>query len=113
MLTSVLLILSAVLYIAAAVLLIRRYLRTRDVGLLWLGVAVLVWPYMSRLLEQGELRLALRPSFRLMFGEQMTPGNFYALTHSLNHMIGAAFVLVAILYLTKSRARQSSSSLPA
>jgi hypothetical protein len=113
MLTSVLLLLSPVLYIIAAVLLVRRYLRTRDAGLLWLGAAVLVWPYMSRLLQRGELRLALHSSFGFVLGEQMTPGNFYTLLQSFNQVIGAGFVLVAILYLTKNRAKQDSSSLPA
>jgi hypothetical protein len=113
MLTSVLLSLSLALFIIAAVLLVRRYLRTRDAGLLWLGGAVLVWPYISRLLERGELRLALHSSFRLKLGEQMTAGSFYALLQSFNKVIGAGFVLVAILYLTKSRAKQNSSSLHA
>ena len=113
MLTSVLLLLSPVLYIIAAVLLVRRYLRTRDAGLLWLGAAVLVWPYMSRLLQRGELRLALHSSFRFVLGVQMSPGNFYTLLQSFNQVIGAGFVLVAILYLTKNRAKQDSSSLPA
>ena len=110
MLTSVLLVLSPVLYIIATVLLVRRYLRARDAGLLWLGAAVLVWPYMSRLLEREELHLA--PS-RLLLGEQMTSGNFYTLLQSFNHVIGAGLVLVAILYLTKSGAKRNSSSLPA
>jgi hypothetical protein len=113
MLTSVLLLLSPALYIIAAVLLVRRYLRTRDASLLWLGAAVLVWPYMSRLLERGELRLALHSSFGLVLGEQMTPGNLYTLLQSFNHVVGAGFVLIAILYLTKSRAKQNPSSLPA
>jgi hypothetical protein len=48
-----------------------------------------------------------------VLGEQMTPGNFYTLLQSFNQVIGAGFVLVAILYLTKNRAKQDSSSLPA
>jgi type II secretory pathway component PulF len=113
MLTSVLLSLSPALYVIAAVLLVRRYLRTRDAGLLWLGAAVLVWPYMSMLLERGELRLVLRSSVRLMFGEQMTSGNLYTLFQSLNHLIGAGLTLLAILYLTKNHASGDPSSQPA
>jgi hypothetical protein len=113
MLTSVLLLLSPALYIIAAVLLVRRYLRTRDAGLLWLGAAVVVWPYISRLLERGELRLAVHSSLGLVLGEQMTPGNFYTLLQSFNQVVGAGFVLIAILYLTKSRAKHNPSSLPA
>jgi type II secretory pathway component PulF len=110
MLTSVLLSLSPALYIIAAVLLVRSFLRTRDAGLLWLGAAVLVWPYMSMLLVRGELRLVHRSSFGLMFGEQMISGNLYTLFQSLNHLVGAGLTLLAILYLTKNRANQDPPS---
>jgi hypothetical protein len=68
---------------------------------------------MSRILQRGELRLALHSSFALILGERMTPGNFYALLQSFNQVVGAGFVLVAILYLSKSRGKQDSASLPA
>ena len=46
--------LTLVLHLALAVVLVRKYLRFREVGFIWLGVAVGVWPLASRLLEQGE-----------------------------------------------------------
>jgi hypothetical protein len=48
MLLRVLAISALVLYLAIAVILVRRYLRTRDIGFIWLGAAVLVWPIISR-----------------------------------------------------------------
>ena len=41
------------LHLAIAVVLVRKYARTRDVGLVWPGVAVVVWPIVSRLLDLG------------------------------------------------------------
>ncbi len=112
MLTIVLLSLSPLLYIIATVFLIRRYLRTRDIGLLWLGVAVLVWPYLSDFIEQGELRLALHSSLKLTSGANLTPGSFYTLFQGMNHAIGAALVLCAILHIGKAQAEPESAPLP-
>jgi hypothetical protein len=53
--------LSLVLHIAIAVVLVRKYLRTRDAGFVWLGVAVVIWPPVSRLLDYGERLLIDRP----------------------------------------------------
>jgi hypothetical protein len=42
------------LNLAVAIILVPGYLRTRDVGFIWLGVAVVIWPLVSRMLEAGE-----------------------------------------------------------
>jgi hypothetical protein len=104
--------LGSVLYLAAALILALGYLRTRDKGLLWLGVAVLIWPYLSSLLERGESVLALRASgghwagffpFSLVSQGQTTVGGLYTSLHSLHHLIGAGLVLVAVLYLARGK----------
>ena len=53
-LAVILLVTVVALHLAIALLLLRRYLRTRDIGFIWLGVAVVVWPLVSRLLDAGE-----------------------------------------------------------
>jgi hypothetical protein len=45
---------AVVCYLAIATVLVRRYLRTRDVGFVWLGMAVIVWPLLSSLLGYGQ-----------------------------------------------------------
>ena len=41
-------------YVAIVALLARQYFRTRDVALIWLAVAVVIWPFVSRMLQRGE-----------------------------------------------------------
>ena len=54
---TVLAALAVVLHFVIAIILVRKYLRTRDVGFVWLGVAVVIWPLVSLLLERGERSL--------------------------------------------------------
>lgn len=42
------------LYLAIAVILIQKYRRTHDAGLVWLGIAVVAWPLVSNLFGHGE-----------------------------------------------------------
>jgi hypothetical protein len=51
---NILLAAALVLHLAIGAILVRQHLRTRDVGFVWLGVAVVVWPVVSRLLEVGQ-----------------------------------------------------------
>ncbi|MEO6802133.1 MAG: hypothetical protein ABI197_02680 [Granulicella sp.] len=104
--------LGSVLYLAAVVILALGYLRTRDKGLLWLGVAILIWPYLSSLLERGESVLALRASgghwagffpFSLVSQGQTSVGRLYTSLHSLHHLIGAGLLLVVVLYLVTGK----------
>ena len=43
--------LALILHIAIAIILFRKFLKTRDAGFIWLGVAVVIWPLVSRLFE--------------------------------------------------------------
>jgi hypothetical protein len=54
MLPSALAAFALFLHLVIAVVLVRKYVRTRDVGLIWLGVAVVVWPLVPPLLGAGE-----------------------------------------------------------
>ena len=49
-----------IMLLVVAVILTRKFVRTRDIGLIWLGVAVVVWPLVMRLLERREMILVDR-----------------------------------------------------
>ena len=53
MLPLILAAIAFVLYFGIVTLLVRKYYRTHDVGLVWLGVAVVVWPLLNPLLAYG------------------------------------------------------------
>jgi|HubBroStandDraft_4_1064222.scaffolds.fasta_scaffold275914_1 hypothetical protein len=99
-------------YIAIVALLVRQYFRTRDVGLVWLAVAVVVWPFVSRMLQAGEKvfidRLVhhqpveLFP-FSLVASGQLTIGSLLVLLTYTQQLIGVVLLLVAVLYLSRMR----------
>ena len=107
------------LYLALAIVLARKYLRTRDIGFLWLGAAVVIWPLVSRLLARGEHdlidRILRRQSvgfypFSLVERGQMTISNLVSSLAYFHQLIGAGLLLIAALYLygTKSHNKLQS-----
>jgi len=90
-------------YLALAVVLIRKYLRTRDVGFVWLGVAVVVWPLVSFL-----VRPAMGALFqRMIRGQieigQMTVGQAAYIVGSIQQLITLGLLLVAAILLSRTR----------
>jgi hypothetical protein len=119
MTAMILAVLAILLHLAIAVVLVRKYLRTRDVGFVWLGVAVVVWPIVSRLLELGERTLIDRVvrhewagvyPFSLIERGQMTLGELVSSLALVQQLIGVCLLLVAVLYLSKTK---SSTNLQA
>src|SRR5260370_11904704 len=55
MLPSILSWLALVSPLALAIVLVRKYVRTRDIGFVWLGAAGVIWPLVSGLLVSGLL----------------------------------------------------------
>jgi hypothetical protein len=55
MLPSILSWLALISPLALALVLVRKYIRTRDVGFVWLGLAGVIWPLVSGLLVSGLL----------------------------------------------------------
>ena len=109
---NILVALALVLHLAIAVVLVRKYLRTRDVGFVWLGLAVVIWPLVSRLLEHGELvlidRLVKGQSvgyfpFSLVERGQITIGGLVTSLNLLQQLVGIGLLLVAVLYLYKTK----------
>jgi hypothetical protein len=104
--------LALILHIAIAIILVRKFLKTRDVGFIWLGVAVVIWPLVSRLFERGEHvfidRLARHQSvgfyqFSLVERGQMTLGNLVVSLALFQQLIGICLLLVAVLYLARTK----------
>ena len=111
-LTILLVVLAAVLHIAIAIVLLRKYLATRDIAFVWLGAAVVIWPAASQLLGVGTRTLIDRVArhqwvgvypFTLVERGHMTLGELVFYFGSLQQLVGIVLLLVAVLYLSKTR----------
>ena len=104
--------LPTLLELVMVVILIRVYLRTRDVGFVWLGVALVVWPWISLLLQLAERSPQDRMlqhqvvgffPYTLVEHHQMTMGELVFLLGLVPRVIGSGLILVAVIYLGKTR----------
>jgi hypothetical protein len=111
MLIAVLGIASLLLHVAIAIVLVRKYTQTRDVGFVWLGAAVVIWPLVSKLLDAGERVLIDRtlhhqwsfyPLTLIQQGE-MSIGTLVASLALFKQLMGVCLLLIAVLYLSKTR----------
>src|ERR1700684_1027668 len=102
-LATILFSLALLLHLAIAVVLIRKYLRTHDAGLIWLGIAVVVWPLLSRLLDLGSRGLINRIThhesfgfypFSLVASGQMTIGELVLYLGLFGQLVGVCLLLV-------------------
>jgi hypothetical protein len=97
------------LYLTLTVVLGRKYLRTRDVGFVWLAMAVVFWPLISNLIGPTLIRRLIRGQpvkfypFSLAQNGQMSIGQLITSLNSLEQLIGVALLLVAVLYLYKRK----------
>ena len=98
------------LYLAIAVVLVMKWLRTRDTGIAWLAVAVIIWPSISRLLywrETIEVHHLMRHEpvgffpFSLVGQGKATIWGLFTTLNSLQQLIGVGLLLVAVIYLYK------------
>ena len=99
---TVLFSLAVALQVAITAVLIHKYLVTRDTGFLWLGFAVVVWPLVSRFATPALIDQLLSKQF-IGPGGQMTLGSFVYLLGLLEQLIGVGLLMVAVLYLCKTR----------
>ena len=86
------------LLVAVATLLVRSYLRTRDVGFIWLAVASLVWPFMARPTHAALVYVGRTLPFR-------SAGQFAAAVNTSQQIVSLALLLIAVLYLGRTRTR--------
>ena len=112
MLAIILAALALVLHLAIGVIPVQKYLRTRDVGFVWLGAAFVIWPLVSRLLQQGDRFLIDRIvhcepvefyPFSLVERGRMTIGGLVASFNRLQQLIGVCLLLIAALYLSGTK----------
>ena len=110
--------LTVVCYLAIVALLVRQYFRTRDLGLIWLAAAVVIWPLVSRMLQTGEKvfidRLVRHQPvdlfpFSLVEKGQLTLGSLMLLLTYTQQLIGVALLLVAVLYLSRMKTNPLSA----
>jgi hypothetical protein len=99
--------------LAIAIILVRKYLVTRDVAFIWLGLAVAVWPLLSLILDVGAHayieRIARHGSvgfypFTLVENGQITSAELTYYVGVLRQVIGVGLLLVAVLTLCKTKA---------
>jgi len=102
MIIKIQLIICSLLTLAIIASLILKYRRTRDVGFLWLGVAIVLWP-----MADGPVRWFLQ---RHAFGfGNYTVGTVHQILVLCQWVIGLVLQLVAILYLYKKKSALSPS----
>ena len=91
-----------VMYLAVAILLVQTYRRTRDVGFIWLGVAVLVWPLVARglgvVIERGGI------------GPFPITGPLVALVRLGQQISSLVLLMVAVLRLGKSKTAETRAA---
>ena len=104
------------LHLAIAFVLVRKYLRTREIGFIWLGIAVVLWPLVTQLLNVGERLLVERIAkghvvgffpFSLVESRQITIGSLLMSLSISQNLIGVALLLVAVLYISKLSSHNS------
>lgn len=104
----VLLSLICLLNLAVAAVLTWKYIRTRESGFIILGVAVLIWPRVSSPLERSALQVlggllgGVFP-FSLIAKAQVTVGELLLTLREIGLIVGAALLLLAVLYPSKTK----------
>jgi hypothetical protein len=112
MFTIILVSLIAVSAVSLFMVLVIKYLRTRDVGFVWLGVAVVIWPVVSSLLNRGE-RLGIDRvisgrsvgffPFTLVERGQTSVGNLSTTLALLHNLVGIGLLFIAVFYLCRTK----------
>lgn len=106
-----------VLYSAVAVLLVWKYRRTRDAGFLWLGLPLVLLPFialpMALWLQAGVDRLEFGEQvsvfpFTLVEQRRLTMGSLLTLLNLAQHVVWGVLSLVAILALRPHRMKDGT-----
>jgi len=115
--TTALATLAILLYLAIAAVLVRTYKRTGDVGLVWLALAIGIWPLVSRLLAFAERPLIDRVvrhqpvgfyPFSLVESGQLTLGQIVSYISAAEQIVGICLLLLAVVYLSKTSIRRTA-----
>ncbi len=107
-------VITSVLYCAVAVLLVWKYRATRDAGFIWLGLPLVLLPFVALpialWLQDGVDRLALGQQvnafpFTLVEQGYLTMGGLLTLLSLLEHLVWGVLSLVAILSIKPHRVK--------
>ena len=104
-------IIIVILHLAIGFVLMRKYSQTRDLGFIWLGIAVVAWPLMSRLIAVGVSlsidRVIHHQSvwfpFNLIESGRVSIGSTIKLLATSQQLIEVVLLLVAVLYLARTK----------
>ena len=108
-------------YLAIAVILLRKFLRTRNLGFVLLGFATVIWPLVHSLLQYWESKIVLRMSIRgfpefFPFGQAghagIDFGSVLGLLAVFERLMGVILLLVAVWYLYRPATEQNNSTSP-
>ena len=106
-----------VLYVAVAVLLVWKYRMTRDAGLLWLGLPLVLLPIaalpLALWLQAGVDRLELGQHistypFTLVEQGRLSTGSLLTLLNLVEHVAWGVLSLVAVLAIQPHRAKHGA-----
>ena len=86
------------LLLGVATLFVRAYLRTRDIGFIWLAVATLVWNFL--IVPAHDLLSAIAQRLPFSSAEQ-----YAAALRMSQQIIPLALLLIALFYLGRTRTR--------
>ena len=99
---------TVVLRLVIGVILLQKYTRTRQIGYVWLGVAVVVWPLITLMLNVAERYVLASYSsgqlngvypFSLVQQGQASIGGLVGLFNVVESMIGIGLLMVAVVLL--------------
>jgi hypothetical protein len=99
-----------VLYLALAAILIRKYQATGNVGFVWLGVAVIVWPLVARLLVMSAGTLARHSmSHQAIGGNAVDAANgLLAFLNLIEQIIEIGLLIVAVQAFAKKAGEKAA-----
>lgn len=101
-----------ILEVAIAVILIRKYIRTHDTGLIWLAAATVIWPALTVLLNDGERLVVDRLvkhqpigfyPFSLVERGDVSIGGLITIFAAAQRLVGVVLLFIAATYLYRVR----------
>lgn len=111
-LSLVLISLAVVSYLALGAGLTIKYLRTRDQGFIWLGLAVVVWPLVTGRLDHALIHHVVTGQLvkATFLGEPLSIGSLVTAIYSIQDLIKVGLLLIAIFWLCKAKSDNAGSA---
>ena len=88
---------------AIALVLVRQYVRTKEAGWIWLGVATEIWPFASNLFIRNAGGILKFVESHILSAGGFTRGQLFELVALLQNAIGVGLLLVAVMYLGRMK----------